>query len=43
MARWKYVSSVAAHTTYGVYETYVFRGFSDSVMMVDGMRNEAIG
>jgi iron complex outermembrane receptor protein len=34
------VSSVAAYTTYGVYQSYVFRGFSDSVMMVDGIRNE---
>ena len=34
------VSSVAAYTTYGVYQSYSFRGFSDSVMMVDGVRNE---
>ena len=34
------VSSVAAYTTYGVYQSYSFRGFSDSVMMVDGLRNE---
>jgi iron complex outermembrane recepter protein len=34
------VSSVAAYTTYGVYQSYSFRGFSDSVMMVDGIRNE---
>ena len=36
----QHVSSVAAYTTYGVYQSYVFRGFSDSVMMVDGIRNE---
>ena len=37
------VSSVAAYTTYGVYQSYVFRGFSDSVMMVDGVRSEGGG
>jgi iron complex outermembrane receptor protein len=34
------VPNVNAFTTYGVYEYYAFRGFLDSVQLLDGMRNE---
>lgn len=34
------VAGVNAFTTYGVYEYYSFRGFLDSVQLVDGVRNE---
>ncbi len=34
------VPGVNAFTTYGVYEHYNFRGFLDSVQLVDGVRNE---
>jgi iron complex outermembrane receptor protein len=34
------VPSVLPFTTYGVYEYYAFRGFLDSVQLVDGVRNE---
>ena len=36
----KNVPGVYAFTTYGVYEYYSFRGFLDSVQLVDGVRNE---
>lgn len=36
----KNVPGVNAFTTYGVYEYYAFRGFLDSVQLVDGVRNE---
>jgi iron complex outermembrane recepter protein len=36
----QYVNNLNAYTQYGVYEHYEFRGFSDSVQMVDGIRNE---
>lgn len=36
----QYVNNVNAYTQYGVYEYYEFRGFGDSVQMVDGVRNE---
>ena len=35
-----HVASVAAYNQYGVYQYFSFRGFSDSVQMVDGIRNE---
>jgi iron complex outermembrane receptor protein len=34
------VSGVYPFTTYGVYEYYSFRGFLDSVQLLDGIRNE---
>jgi iron complex outermembrane receptor protein len=34
------VTNVSAYQQYGVYEYYYFRGFNDSVQMVDGIRNE---
>jgi iron complex outermembrane receptor protein len=34
------VPNVTAYNQYGVYEYYSFRGFSDSVQTVDGVRNE---
>ncbi len=34
------VPSVNPFTTYGVYEYYSFRGFLDSVQLLDGVRNE---
>ena len=34
------VPGVNAFTTYGVYEYYAFRGFLDSVQLVDGVRSE---
>lgn len=34
------VSGVYPFTTYGVYEYYSFRGFLDSVQLLDGVRNE---
>ena len=36
----KNVPGVYAFTTYGVYEYYTFRGFLDSVQLLDGVRNE---
>ncbi len=36
----KNVPGVYAFTMYGVYQDYAFRGFLDSVEMVDGVRNE---
>ena len=36
----KNVPGVFAFTTYGVYEYYSFRGFQDSVQLLDGVRNE---
>jgi iron complex outermembrane receptor protein len=33
-------SSTFAFITYGVYEYYTFRGFSDSAQLLDGVRNE---
>src|SRR4029079_7431302 len=35
----KNVPGVYAFTTYGVYEYYSFRGFLDSVQLLDGVRN----
>jgi iron complex outermembrane receptor protein len=35
-----HVSSVSAYSQYGVYQYFTFRGFADSVQMVDGIRNE---
>ena len=34
------VPGVNPFTTYGVYEYYAFRGFLDSVQLLDGVRNE---
>lgn len=34
------VPNVNSYTQYGAYEYYSFRGFSDSVQTVDGVRNE---
>lgn len=34
------VANVNSWNQYGVYEYYSFRGFSDSVQLVDGIRNE---
>ncbi len=34
------VGNVNSWNQYGVYEYYTFRGFSDSVQLVDGIRNE---
>lgn len=36
----QYVNNLNAYNQYGVYEHYEFRGFADSVQMVDGIRNE---
>jgi iron complex outermembrane receptor protein len=36
----QYVNNVNAYQQYGVYEHYEFRGFADTVQMVDGIRNE---
>jgi outer membrane receptor protein involved in Fe transport len=36
----QFVNNVNAYQQYGVYEHYQFRGFSDVVQMVDGVRNE---
>jgi iron complex outermembrane recepter protein len=36
----QHVASVAAYNQYGVYQYFSFRGFSDNVQMVDGIRNE---
>ena len=36
----QFVNNVNAYQQYGVYEHYQFRGFSDVVQMVDGIRNE---
>ena len=36
----QFVNNVNAYQQYGVYEYYQFRGFSDVVQMVDGIRNE---
>ena len=36
----KYIPNVATYTTYGVYQSFTFRGISDSIQMVDGIRNE---
>jgi iron complex outermembrane receptor protein len=40
VAALKNVPGVYSFTTYGVYEYYSFRGFLDSVQLVDGVRNE---
>ena len=34
------VNNVYTYTGYGIYEYYVFRGFAESVQLVDGVRNE---
>ena len=36
----KNVPGVSSFTTYGVYEYYTFRGFFDSVFLLDGVRND---
>jgi outer membrane receptor protein involved in Fe transport len=36
----QFVNNVNAYQSFGVYETYQFRGFPDMVQMVDGIRNE---
>lgn len=36
----QHVANVTAYKQYGVYQYFTFRGFSDSVQMVDGIRNE---
>jgi iron complex outermembrane recepter protein len=36
----KYIPNATAYSQYGVYQYFTFRGFSDSVQMVDGIRNE---
>jgi iron complex outermembrane receptor protein len=36
----KYVPNVATYSQYGVYQYFSFRGFADSVQLVDGIRNE---
>ena len=36
----QHVANVSAYKQYGVYQYFTFRGFSDSVQMVDGIRNE---
>ena len=36
----KYVPNVTAYSQYGVYQYFTFRGFSDSLQLVDGIRNE---
>jgi iron complex outermembrane receptor protein len=36
----KNVPGVNAFTTYGVYEYYTFRGFFDSALLLDGVRND---
>jgi len=36
----KNVNNVYAYTTHGVYESYIFRGFSESVQLVDGVRTD---
>jgi iron complex outermembrane recepter protein len=36
----KYIPNVATYSQYGVYQYFTFRGISDSVQMVDGIRNE---
>jgi iron complex outermembrane receptor protein len=36
----KYVPNVATYSQYGVYQFFSFRGFTDSVQLVDGIRNE---
>src|SRR4029450_4977370 len=36
----QHVANVSAYKQYGVYQYFTFRGFSDSVHMVDGIRNE---
>ena len=36
----KYMPNVTAYSQYGVYQYFTFRGFSDIVQMVDGIRNE---
>jgi len=36
----KNVSSIYPYVGYGVYESYVFRGFAESVQLVDGVRTE---
>ncbi len=35
-----HVPNVVAYSQYGVYQYFTFRGISDSVQMVDGIRNE---
>jgi iron complex outermembrane receptor protein len=35
-----HVPNVVAYNQYGVYQYFTFRGISDSVQMVDGIRNE---
>jgi iron complex outermembrane receptor protein len=36
----KNVNSIYPYVGYGVYESYVFRGFTESVQLVDGVRTE---
>jgi iron complex outermembrane receptor protein len=36
----KYIPGAATYSQYGVYQYFTFRGFSDSVQLVDGIRNE---
>jgi iron complex outermembrane recepter protein len=36
----KYVPNVTAYNQYGVYQYFTFRGISDNVQLVDGIRNE---
>ncbi len=36
----QFVNNVNAYQTYGVYESYQFRGFGDVVQLVDGIRTE---
>src|SRR4029078_8564439 len=36
----KNVAGVNSFTTYGVYEYYTFRGFFDSAILLDGVRND---
>lgn len=36
----KYVPNVTAYNQYGVYQYFTFRGISDNIQMVDGIRNE---
>ena len=36
----KYIPNTTAYSQYGVYQYFTFRGFSDNVQMVDGIRNE---
>jgi iron complex outermembrane receptor protein len=36
----KYIPNATAYSQYGVYQYFTFRGFSDNVQLVDGIRNE---